>query len=358
MELSSRQRVLRALNHQEVDRIPIDLVGRVTGLADGFYEKALWDRFKIDFRRISLRGLEKMPLATPWWGRGRSRNGRFGHEQDYHWHDPKALGRMEGLTRELEQLYNDTEYALWSYTGRWMPFVQKEAEDLYHKTDYTLIGTAPISGFLEQGIALWGFREFMAALVQQKEQVQDFLERIYKTTEALYGMLLNWVGSYIQIVEIGDDIGTQDSMFISPVLYKEVFKPYHKKLISFIKRRTPAKVLFHSCGAIYPVIDDLVEIGVDILSPLQVSCKGMDIARIKQQYGKVLCLHGGLDERLLYGGNAQMLKQHAQETLDILSQGSGYILGIEHDMHLPLPHANLNVVLEAALNFKPRVAVY
>lgn len=357
MELSSRQRVIRALNHQEVDRVPIDLVGRVTGLADGFYKKELWDRFKIDFRRISLRGLEKLPVSTPWWGRGRSRNGRFGHEQDYSWPDPQALGRMEGLTEQLEKLYQDTEYALVSYTARWMPLVQQETEQLYHKTDYTLIGTAPISGFLEQGIALWGFREFMAAMLQHREQVKSFLERIYKTTEALYGMLLNWVGPYIQIVEIGDDIGTQDSMFISPALYKEVIKPYHKRLISFIKRKTAAKVLFHSCGAVYPVIDDLVEIGVDILSPLQVSCKGMDIARIKQQYGKVLCLHGGLNERLLYSGNALLLKQHVEETLGILSQGSGYILGIEHDMRLPLPQANLGLVLDRALSFRPNLVV-
>ena len=144
----------------------------------------------------------------------------------------------------------------------------------------------------------------MTALFQEKERVRSFLERIYKTTEAIYGMLLNWVGPYLQIVEIGDDIGGQDGLIISPALYKEMIKPYHKRLIAFIKRKTPAKVLFHCCGAIYDIIDDLVEIGVDILSPLQVSSKGMDAQRIKQRYGEVLCLHGGLDESMLYREDA------------------------------------------------------
>jgi len=356
MKLTSRQRALRTLGHQEVDRVPIDLVGRVSKLGDGFYEKELWDRFELDFRRVSLRGLEKLPLATPWWGRARAKDGKFGHAEDYPWPDSYASDRIEGLTRGLEKLYRDTEYALESYTARWMPLVQRDAEQLYYNTDYALIGTAPVSGFLEQGIALWGFREFMTALFQEKERVRSFLERIYKTTEAIYGLLLNWVGPYLQIVEIGDDIGGQDGLIISPALYKEMIKPYHRRLIAFIKRKTSAKVLFHCCGAIYDIIDDLVEIGVDILSPLQVSSKGMDIERIKQRYGEVLCLHGGLDESMLYGNDDLALREHLKETLITLSRGGGYILGVEHDLHHPLPRANLKLALDTALNFDPKQA--
>jgi uroporphyrinogen decarboxylase len=354
MKLSSRQRVLRALHHQEVDRVPIDLIGRVSRLGDGFYQKELWDRFRLDFRRISLRGLEKLPLATPWWGRPRYKNGKFRHAEDYPWPDPYALGRVEGLREGLDKLYRDAEYALESYTARWMPLVQREARQLYHNTDYALVGTAPLSGFLEQGVALWGFSEFMTALRHDKGRVGKFLERIYKTTEAFYGMFLNWVGRYLQVIEIGDHVGMKDGLLISPSVYKEVIKPYHKRLISFIKRKTGAKVLFHCCGAIYDIIDDLVEIGVDILSPLQVSSEGMDIRRIKQQYGKALCLHGGLDERLLYGPDVPTLRKHLQRTLNVLSQESGYILAVEHDLHLPLPRANLSLALDTALNFDPK----
>jgi uroporphyrinogen decarboxylase len=354
MKLSSRQRVLRALRHEEVDRIPIDLIGRVSRLGDGFYQKELWDRFKLDFRRISLRGLEKLPLATPWWGRPRHKDGKFGHPEDYPWPDPYAPGRIEGLRNGLEKLYRDAEYALESYTARWMPLVQREAAQLYHNTDYALVGTAPLSGFLEQGIALWGGCEFMTALLQEKERVHVFLERIYKTAEAFYGMFLNWVGSYLQIIEIGDDIGMNDGLLISPSIYREMIKPYHKRLIAFIKRKTPAKVLFHCCGSIYDIIDDLVEIGVDILSPIQVSSEGMDIQRIKQQYGKVLCLHGGLNERLLYSADAPTLRKHLQGTLNILCREGGYIFAVEHDLQLPLPKANLSLVLDSALNFDPK----
>jgi uroporphyrinogen decarboxylase len=194
----------------------------------------------------------------------------------------------------------------------------------------------------------------MTALLQDKERVKSFLERIYRTTEAFYGMFLNWVGRYLQIIEIGDDLGMKDGLLISPSIYKEMIKPYHKRIISFIKRKTAAKVLFHCCGAIYDIIDDLVEIGVDILSPLQVSSEGMDLEKIKQQYGKVLCLHGGLNERLLYSADAATLRKHLLKTLSTLSPGSGYILAVEHDLNLPLPKANLSVVLDTALDFDPK----
>jgi len=112
-------------------------------------------------------------------------------------------------------------------------------------------------------------------------------------------------GDLIDIIKIGDDLGTQAGMLISPKMYREFIKPFHAEYIAFIKERTNAKVFFHTDGDVFDILDDLVEIGVDILNPIQVSAGRMgNLEELKKRYGKHLVFCGAIDtHRLLpYGG--------------------------------------------------------
>ena len=112
---------------------------------------------------------------------------------------------------------------------------------------------------------------------------------------------------YVQIIQMGDDLGTQQALEISPRLYREVFKPRQKLIFETVKRRSNLRVFLHSCGAIADIIPDLIEVGVEILNPVQTSARGMDPARLKREFGKDITFWGGGcdTQRVLPDGDAR-----------------------------------------------------
>jgi len=119
---------------------------------------------------------------------------------------------------------------------------------------------------------------------------QDFasalMDRMLEFQMGLFKEILSRVGKYIQVVQCGDDIATQNGPAISVEIYRKLIKPKQRELFQFIKKRIKAKLFYHSCGAVYPFIPDLIDIGIDILSPIQVSTKGMDTKKLKREFGE------------------------------------------------------------------------
>ena len=107
-----------------------------------------------------------------------------------------------------------------------------------------------------------------------------------------YEEYLNEVGEYLDIVFVGDDLASTQTTLVSPQIYRNIVKPYQKKYFDFIKSKTNAKLLYHSCGNVTSVIEDLIEIGVDILNPIQVNANDMDTKMLKERYGDRLCFCG------------------------------------------------------------------
>jgi hypothetical protein len=147
------------------------------------------------------------------------------------------------------------------------------------------------------------------------------------------------VGPYVQVAAQGDDIGMQQSTYISPEMYRRFIKPLHKKIFDLIHSRTRAKVFLHTCGSVYAILPDLIEIGLDVLNPVQSSAAHMDLGRLKTEFGKDLCFWGGgidIQQQLPFL-DPREIRLEIQKTLRIMAPGGGYVFAFTHNVQPDVP---------------------
>ena len=169
---------------------------------------------------------------------------------------------------------------------------------------------------------------------------------------SFWGEMLPIVGPYVQVIKLGDDLGMQSGPLISPDLFRSMIKPRERELIAFIKKRTDAKIFFHSCGSIYEFIPDLIEIGVDVLNPIQVSAKDMDTKRLKQEFGDRLAFWGAVDtQQVLPFGSPEDVVAEVKKRIGDLAPGGGYILSSVHNIQAKVPPENIETMFDAALRY-------
>lgn len=367
--LSHRERVLVTLAHQEPDRIPLDLGGpsynltdpvyfdvkRVlgivgdippyrTGRTSTYYDERILEALDIDFRHIGLK--ERTDFKTSIapdgtyldeWGCKYKNVGLevaiVGHPlasaslddlERYPWPNPWAPGRNEGLTERARYLYEHTDYAI----------IAKPATSL---------------GIFEWCCALRGTEQFLVDLLINKSFAHHLAQKVCAVLKGLYEVLLDAVGPYVHIVQYASDYGTQQAPFFSPQTYREMLKPYDREIIMTIKERAPqAKVFFHSCGAIYPLIPDFIDIGVDILNPLQPLAANMDSARIKAEFGDKLSFHGAIDIQQALPGTEKDVERELRIRLAALAPGGGYILAPANHVQPDTPGENVVLLYRLA----------
>ena len=233
-------------------------------------------------------------------------------------------------------------------------FLKNEAENLYTNTDKAICGIFQGNVF-ELGQLYWGYQKFFEFMLLEPEMVQHFFE---KRTAAFLKDLdkyLNAVGQYIQVINFFDDLGTQVSLLLSPQLYRSAVKPFHAKMFAFVKKNYPhIKILFHSCGAIYELIPDLIEIGVDIINPVQITAKDMEPEKLKREFGKHLVFWGGgVDtQKTLNSGSIEDVRKMSKEMLDIFAPGGGYVFSQVHNIEACVPAENVLAAFETAKNYR------
>ncbi len=153
----------------------------------------------------------------------------------------------------------------------------------------------------------------------------------------------------IDILRQADDLGTQRGLFVSPDMFRRFIKPRIARLVDMAHSHK-VKFMYHSCGAIVPLIEDLIEIGVDILDPLQAAADGMEPQLLKDAFGDRICLHGGIcTQYLLPNGTPEEVRAEVQRRIDIFGQGGGYILAPCHVLQLDVPTANILAMSETGL---------
>jgi len=205
----------------------------------------------------------------------------------------------------------------------------------------------------ERAFAMQGMDTFLLNMAMRPKFAQALLERIAQSCEEIMSGFLEAVGDKIDIIKIGDDLGTESSLLISPQMYRQMLKPIHAAFIQSIKSQTSARVFFHTDGDVFPLIDDFIEIGVDILNPIQTSAGKMaNLEELKRRYGKDLVFCGAIDtKRILPNGTPEEVRDEVRRAIDILGPGGGYMVSSVHTIMNDVPPKNILAMVDAVLEY-------
>jgi uroporphyrinogen decarboxylase len=232
--------------------------------------------------------------------------------------------------------------------------LREHAAHLRETTDYALAGSAIIGGgIFEQPTTMMGFEDFLVALVKHP----DFANRLMDQLTDLYiescDNYLEQVGEYLDVFVYCDDVCGQNGWLISPDLYRRSIKPKQRRLIEAIKSKTEAKIFYHGCGAIYEQIPDLIDIGVDVVNPVQVSAEGMDTKHLKEAYGKdIVFWGGGVDtQRVLPFGTPKQVADEVKRRIDDLAPGGGFVFATVHNIQAKVPSENIVTAFDTAMEY-------
>jgi len=175
------------------------------------------------------------------------------------------------------------------------------------------------------------------------------MERLTDHWLAMAADELDAVGEHVDICFYGDDMAFQDGPMMSMELYRKLIKPYHRRLFGFLKSRTRAKIVYHTCGSVVHLIPDLIEMGVDALNPVQVSAKGMDTRALKREFGRDLSFWGAVDtQRVLPFGSPEEVASEVRRRIDDLGAEGGYVLCAVHNIQADVPPANICAMYDTA----------
>ncbi len=246
------------------------------------------------------------------------------------------------------------------YTDEDMRFLENTALSIYEETDYSLIGNFCDGGLGDIGIVPGlnvkdpeGVRdpeEWYVSLKTRKEYISDIFE--YQTELVLQNLKMyhEACGEEVDIIDISEtDFGGQRGLLMSKEIFRELFKPRFKKINDWIHRNTNWKIFYHTCGSVAELMDDFVQIGVDILNPLQYGAEGMDLEEIKGLYGeKMVFWGGGIDtQHILPFGNPEEIDEEVRRNVKILAQGSGYVFSSIHNIQACVPIENVMALFDS-----------
>ena len=212
--------------------------------------------------------------------------------------------------------------------------LRKPAKKLYEEGKYALVGCLGSPGnIFEQAWYLRGLQEFMTDLITEKEFAHALMRKVLDVRKRNVELYLHEVGEFIDVVQLADDLAGKDNLLISPKTYREMVKPYQLELCRHVRGLTKAKIYYHSCGSISPLIDELIDNGVEILNPVQVSAANMDTAELKKRFGRNLSFWGAVDTYdVLPNGTPRDVEAEVRRRITDLGTGGGYVMAPVHNI--------------------------
>lgn len=209
------------------------------------------------------------------------------------------------------------------------------------KTDIFFSNTYYLNSIFMTSIFLRGMDKMLMDFFDNRRYAEYLINSIGEFMLEFCNYNLSSIGKNIDLYGIWDDFASQDNLLISPELWRRYYKPWHKKIIE-VAKSYDLYVCFHICGNCSEVIPDLIEMGVDILDPVQVSARNMELEKLKKQFGKDICFHGGLDaQRLIPLGNPEQIKKEVKKAKELFADDSGIILGPSHYITADTPIENV-----------------
>jgi len=395
--ISSRERVLCALDHKEPDKIPVDLCSTessgITWKAyDGLKEKLgisgnteifdlmqlivkpqdeLLDIIGSDAQALLIEPREWKPIELEKGrkvyipaganikenengelilysnnGIGISKRPKKGLYFDSIHHPLEKVSTTKDIDDRLDILKStDLPY----YMDEDFENLRKRAKKIY-KSGRAVVANLWVH-LLAAGQDLFGYEEFMLRLVTDKSLIHHFFNSQVEAYLPRIDDYIDAVKEYIDVIQVNDDLGTQDGLMISKDLYREMIGPYHKKLWGYIKEKSSKHLLLHSCGSVYDLIPDLIDMGIDALNPVQVSAKDMDTKKLKEEFGDHITFWGGGcdTQQILPNGTTDQVKEEVKKRVGDLSGGGGFIFCQVHNIQPDVPTENILAMYEALL---------
>jgi uroporphyrinogen decarboxylase len=380
-QMTSRERVLTSLNFQIPDRVPIDLGGFQSGIHKKAYQALLkylgrqedvvmldpvqqlvrpseeiLEMLRVDFRYVTARAPESFDGTI----RQNFREGEL-------WHDLRDEFGVVWSMPDKQQLYMDiSEHPLAEASLEDLksyPFpdgsdptrfdgLREEVLDLRENTPYAL--STGIGGVVyETCWYLRGLERWFMDMMENPGFCEALLDRVLNFWMDYYSAFMQEIGDIIDVVMIGDDLAGQNGPLFQPEFYRAVVKPRQKQLVRHIKSLSPAKIWYHSCGAVLEYIPDLIDNGIDILNPVQITARDMDPAILKQRFGsKLVFWGGGIDsQHILPFVSPEEVKSHVKANMEAFKPGGAYVFNNVHNIQAGVPPENILAMYEAAYEY-------
>jgi len=369
-----RERVLKAFAHEEPDRVPVDLGSTAnTSITKDAYENlkrflkvdapsvlmsknlstsvvddAVLERFNVDTRGVFLSGSDKwrdIELAPDKyideWGVTYYRPPGFPFYdalvnplagnitaktlKEYPWPNPHNAGRVRNIRERFRYLRDHTDYAVVLHI---------------------------MGGFITNSQYLRGLGQWLEDLAAEPELTGDLLDCTLKYQMDLTMDALSECDFDPDIVHFGDDLGMQSCLMFSPETYREIIKPRQAKLFRQVKSNTRAKILYHSCGCNYDILDDLIEIGMDALNPVQTNAKNMQAEKLKKEFGDRLTFWGAIDTHSPHiGSDPSGMENEVRNVINALAPGGGFILNPIHNIQPDITPENIVALFDSAARY-------
>lgn len=411
--MNSRERMIAAINHQEPDRIPIDLGATPSsGISVVAYQNLLkylhkdhlqtyvydvvqevvqpemeiLEHFGVDVLDLG----RKFNQSQDYWHRLELINGYPGMYPKWFKPQPQAdgswlvsnnlgepIGRMpfgatffdqivfpylDGYPGNYKNLGLSMQRTVWGGFGftpwDWVEqpgfweMLRKKAQEMKEQTDKAILLGVGCNLF-EWGTFMRRIDNFLTDLYLEPLEVHKFLDALMQKHMDFLAKTCDAVGDLIDIIKFGDDLGTTNGPFFDNETYREFFRPRHKMLCDYVKANSSMHTMLHCCGGIYELIPELIEAGFEILNPVQINAVNMEPERLKNEFGNEITFWGGgVDTRsVLNNATPQEVKDHVKYNLEVFSKGGGYVFNTVHNIMPDVPPENIAAMFEALNEF-------
>ncbi len=380
MPMTSRERVLAALSHQPVDRVPLDLGSSIvssinvnaydrlktylnldlgpTRVFDRRNQLAVVDEAVLDLLGIDTVGITVTPpelndvrvppdaedeYSDAW---GLVYHIKPGHDSYF-----AANAPLSGEDLSIQ----DIENYPWPnpHDPALTRGLRERVQSIREKTERAVVLTLPGS-IVQHSQIMRGFEDWFMDVLLEPERLAALMDKIMELQMAFNANYLEAAGDAIDAIFFFDDIAMQDRMVVSPADYAKLIEPRLRHYFAFLRSHTPAKLIYHTDGAITPALNGLADMPIDAVNPLQVSAKGMgDVAALKQIVGNRLAFWGGVDTQdTMPNGTPEDVRQETLNRIETLNQNGGYMLGAVHNIQADVPPENIVALFEAGLGRK------